>query len=338
MSTTLGGSQLDATSESHLTESGSILLRAYSTMVRIRCFEEKVEELFRGAELSGSVHLSIGQEASAVGECFALMPQDYLFGHHRSHGHCLARGSDPKLMMAELFGRANGYCKGKGGSLHLANASLNYFGSTGIVGAALPIAVGVGLSIKYRASDQVVMCVFGDGASNEGTFHESLNMASTWSLPAVFVCENNLYGFSTPFRMVSRLESVADRAQAYGIPGLAVDGNDFLAVYDVVARSVSAAREGKGPVLIETRTYRHRGHSKSDSVRVYRTREEEEGWKRRDPIAMLREHISAYSSIALDFDKIEQTAREEIEEAVRFAKSSPLPQPSEAFTDIFRDE
>ncbi|HZW02815.1 MAG TPA: thiamine pyrophosphate-dependent dehydrogenase E1 component subunit alpha, partial [Anaerolineaceae bacterium] len=232
-------------------------------MMTIRVFEEKAEELYALGKVHGTMHLSIGQEATAAGASHALRPSDYLLNHHRGHGHLIAWGSDPKLMMAEFLGKETGYGRGRGGSMHIADVAKNNLGANGIVGGGVPLAVGVGLSIKLRKTDQVVMVIFGDGAANEGAFHESLNMASIWKLPVVYLCENNQFGMSMSFQRAFNIEHVSERACAYGIPGVTVNGNDPLAVYGAVHTAAERARRGEGPSLVEAVTYRWRGHSKS---------------------------------------------------------------------------
>ncbi|MFZ1398827.1 MAG: thiamine pyrophosphate-dependent dehydrogenase E1 component subunit alpha, partial [Candidatus Promineifilaceae bacterium] len=247
-------------------------LHMLKTMMVIRAFEEKAESLYALGQVHGTMHLSIGQEGTAVGLSAALLPTDYLLNTHRGHGHCLAWGSSPDRMMAEFLGREDGYCRGRGGSMHIADVEANNLGANGIVAGGLPIAVGVGLSIKQRHTNQVGAVVFGDGAANEGAFHESLNMASIWQLPIIYLCENNQYAMSMAVERAVNIERISDRACAYGIPGVTVDGNDVLAVQAAVQEAVERARAGGGPTLIEALTYRYRGHSKSDR-QAYRTRD-----------------------------------------------------------------
>jgi len=254
------------------------------TMMLIRAFEQRAEELFALGKVHGTMHLSIGQEATAVGVSNALREGDYLLNTHRGHGHCLAwQGSDVNLMMAEFMGREAGYCRGRGGSMHIANVATNNLGANGIVGGGLPLAVGVGLSIKLRKTDQVCAVIFGDGASNEGAFHESMNMASIWKLPIIYVCENNQYAMSMAIKKSANVARISDRAVAYNVRGITVDGNEVAAVYDAIAEAAADCRAGRGPVLVECQTYRWRGHSKSDR-QLYRTREELAEWQGRDPI------------------------------------------------------
>lgn len=291
------------------------------TMMTIRAFENKAQELYSLGQVHGTMHLSIGQEGTAVGASAALTTNDYLLNTHRGHGHCLAWGSEAKLMMSEFMGKETGYCRGRGGSMHIADVDANNLGANGIVAGGLPISVGVGLSIKMRQTDQVVMAVFGDGAANEGAFHESLNMASIWNLPVIYLCENNQYAMSMSVKRAINIECISDRAAAYGIVGETVDGNDVLAVYEAVHRAKRRAQAGEGPTLIECMTYRWKGHSKSDR-QAYRTREEVKAWQERDPIARF--------AVVLDLTdreivNLEQEANRVIETAVSFANESPEP-------------
>jgi TPP-dependent pyruvate/acetoin dehydrogenase alpha subunit len=230
------------------------LMEMHRKMLEIRFFEEKVFELYGQNLVPGTIHLYAGEEAVAVGVCAALKREDYITSTHRGHGHCIAKGADLKRTMAEILGRKTGYCKGKGGSMHIADFSVGMLGATAVVGAGLPIAVGAGLSIKLRKTDQVTACFFGEGASNQGTFHESINMASTWKLPVIFVCENNLYAMGTRQSLVMNIENVADRAVSYGIPSECVDGNNVAVVYEAARKAVERARRGEGPTLIECKT------------------------------------------------------------------------------------
>jgi len=266
------------------------LVEMYRKMFEIRSFEEKVFELYAQNMVPGTIHLYAGEEAVAVGVCSNLRKDDYITSTHRGHGHCIAKGADPKRIMAEILGKKTGYCKGKGGSMHIADFKVGMLGATAVVGAGIPIAMGAGLSIKLRGTDQVVACFFGEGASNQGTFHEGINMAAIWKLPVIFVCENNLYAMGTRQSRVMLIENIADRAASYGIPGVTVDGNDVLAVYEAAREAVERARRGEGPTLIECKTYRHKGHSRVDPAK-YRPKEEVEEWLRKDPIKRLREKL-----------------------------------------------
>lgn len=311
------------------------LLRMYRKMLEIRLFEEKVFELYAQGLIPGTIHLYSGQEAVAVGVCSALRKDDYITSTHRGHGHCIAKGAELRRVMAEILGKKTGYCKGKGGSMHIADFSIGMLGATAIVGAGIPIAAGAGLSIKLRGTDQVVACFFGEGASNQGTFHEGVNIAAVWKLPVIFVCENNLYAMGTRQSMVMVLNDVANRATSYGIPGVVVDGNDVLAVYEAARDAVERARSGKGPTLIECKTYRQRGHSRVDPAR-YRPKEEVEVWLRRDPIKLFKEGLARAGILdGGETQRIEEEVSAEIEEAVKFAIESPYPDPEEALEDVY---
>ncbi|HAA80615.1 MAG TPA: pyruvate dehydrogenase (acetyl-transferring) E1 component subunit alpha, partial [Thermoanaerobacter sp.] len=306
-------------------------------MVKIRKFEEKVAELFAQGKVLGFVHLYIGEEATAVGVCENLEDKDYITSTHRGHGHLIAKGGDLKYMMAELYGKETGYCKGKGGSMHIADATKGILGANGIVGGGFPIAAGAALSAKMRGTDQVAVCFFGDGASNQSTFHEALNIASIWKLPVVFVCENNLYGISMRQDKHQAIKDVADRAIGYGIPGVTVDGNDVLAVYEVAKEAINRARSGAGPTLVECKTYRYRGHFEGDPT-IYRSKEEVEEWLAKDPILRLSKHILDNDvATEKELKDIEARIVEEVEEAVRFAEESPYPKEEAAVEDVYTD-
>src|SRR5262250_3069557 len=266
------------------------LLKMYRTMQTIRQFEERLRDLFKEGKVPGFVHVSIGEEASATGVCAALTDSDYITSTHRGHGHLLAKGGKLKPMMAELFGRKTGYCKGKGGSMHIADFSIGILGANGIVGAGLPIATGAGLAAKMKKSGQVAVCFFGDGASNEGTFHESLNIASSWKLPVVYVCENNLYGEFTAGRDVTSVKDIAARARGHYMPGIIINCNYVVEVYETTSEAVAHARRGEGPTLIECKTYRWEGHVVGEEAflgkRAYRSQDEIEEWKKRCPIIL----------------------------------------------------
>jgi pyruvate dehydrogenase E1 component alpha subunit len=311
------------------------LAEMYRKMLEIRLFEEKVFELYGQNLVPGTIHLYAGEEATAVGVCSSLMEDDYITSTHRGHGHCIAKGAELRRTMAEILGKKTGYCKGKGGSMHIADFTINMLGATAVVGAGLPIAVGAGLSIRLRKTNQVVACFFGEGASNQGTFHESINMASAWSLPVIFVCENNLYAMGTRQSRVMNIENVADRAVAYGIPGVTVDGNDVLAVYEASQKAVEQARNGKGPTLIECKTYRHKGHSRVDPAK-YRPKEEVEKWLAKDPIRRFKEKLLQTNALTeIEIRQVETKVSTEIDEAVRFAIESPNPAPEEALDDVY---
>lgn len=311
------------------------LLGMFRRMLELRLFEEKVFDLYGQNFVPGTIHLYAGEEAVAVGVCSALKKSDYITSTHRGHGHCIAKGADLKRTMAEILGRKTGYCKGKGGSMHIADFNVGVLGATAVVGAGLPIAVGAGVSAQLRKTDQVTACFFGEGASNQGTFHESLNLASAWRLPVVFVCENNLYAMGTRQSRIMAVENVADRASAYGIPGVVVDGNDVLKVHEATEMAVDRARKGEGPTLIECKTYRHKGHSRVDPAK-YRPKEEVDEWLRKDPINRFRKQLlSSEVASETEIKQIETEVAAEIENAVKFAKESPYPAPEEALDDVY---
>lgn len=304
-------------------------------MVEIRFFEEKVFELYGQNLVPGTIHLYAGEEAVAVGVCSVLEKTDYLTSTHRGHGHCIAKGADLSRTMAEILGKQTGYCKGKGGSMHIADFAIGMLGATAVVGAGLPIAVGAGLSAKLRGTKQVVACFFGEGASNQGTFHESLNIASVWGLPVVFVCENNLYAMGTRQSRVMNIENIADRASAYGFPGVMVDGNDVVAVYEASAIAVERARRCEGPTLIECKTYRRRGHSRVDPAK-YRPKDEVQEWLGKDPIKLFKERLIQGNIFSEgEIVSVEKEVETRIEKAVRFALDSPFPMPTEALQDVY---
>ncbi len=311
------------------------LIEMYRKMLQVRHFEEKVFELYGQNVVPGTIHLYAGEEAVAVGVCSTLRKDDYITSTHRGHGHCIAKGAELKRIMAEILGKKTGYCKGKGGSMHIADFNVGMLGATAVVGAGLPIAVGAGLSAKLRKTDQVVACFFGEGASNQGTFHESVNMASAWKLPVIFVCENNLYAMGTRQSRIMNIEKVADRAVAYGIPGASADGNDVFAVYEASKEAVDRARDGLGPTLIECKTYRHKGHSRVDPAK-YRPKQEVEEWLAKDPIKRAKEMLlQTHTLKAIEIQEIEKDVVAEIEEAVKFAMESPFPAPEEALEDVY---
>lgn len=304
-------------------------------MWQIRHFESAVIDLFAAGEVPGSVHLYLGQEAVAVGACTPLNDDDFITSTHRGHGHIIAKGGELKYMMAELYGKVTGYNKGKGGSMHIAWPELGILGANGIVSAGIPIATGAALSAKTRHTDQVTVCFFGDGASNEGGFHEALNIGSAFDLPVVYICENNLYGVGTRQEQVRKVKDIADRASSYGIPGLAIDGNDVIAVYEAVRESIARARRGDGPTLIECKTYRWRTHFEGEPD-TYRPPEEVEAWKKREPIAPFRRQLIDQGVItAQEADAIEQDVKDEVEAAIEFARQSPLPDLAIAMEDIY---
>jgi len=313
------------------------LMDALLKMVLIRKFEEGAEESYTRGLIHGTMHLSIGQEASAVASCMALTDEDKITSTHRGHGHCIAKGADVGKMFAEFFGKETGYCRGRGGSMHIADVEKGNLGANGIVGGGLPIAVGAALSAKRLGTGAVTVCFFGDGANNEGTFHEALNMAAIWKLPVVFVCENNQYGMSTSMERSTAVKRVAKRASAYAMPGITVDGNDFSAVAEAVDIAVARAKNGDGPSLIENLTYRWRGHSKSDRNR-YRTKEEIAEWQARDPIRRMADMLIGHKIVTPDeVASIEAEANQIIEDAIAFAKDSPAPRIEEATRDVYTE-
>jgi pyruvate dehydrogenase E1 component alpha subunit len=307
-------------------------------MLLIRAFEETVEQLYAAGKMHGTMHLYIGQEAVAVGAIAALRPDDYITSTHRGHGHAIAKGQDLRAMLAELLGKETGVCRGRGGSMHLADLERGNLGANGIVAGGIPIAVGAGLSIRMQGQDRVVLCFFGDGAANHGNFHEGLNMAAIWRLPVVFLCENNQYAMSMAVRRAMAVPRVADRAVAYGIPGETVDGMDVVAVYRAVRAAVERARRGEGPTLIEAITYRYKGHSKSDR-QVYRTKEEVQAWMARDPIARLREALIARGWLSeAEAAALEERAREAVAEALRAAEGDPEPEVAQLTEGVYAED
>ncbi|WP_434133381.1 thiamine pyrophosphate-dependent dehydrogenase E1 component subunit alpha [Sporomusa sphaeroides] len=311
------------------------LIGMYETMLTIRAFESKAVDLFADNKLPGFVHLYLGEEAVATGVCANLADKDFITSTHRGHGHLLAKGGKVDLMMAELFGKATGYCKGKGGSMHIADVDLGILGANGIVGAGQPIAAGAAFACKYKKSDAVVVCFFGDGASNRGTLHESINMASIWQLPVVYVCENNLYGISNCQRNHMVVNDVADRAGAYGIPGVVVDGNDVMAVTEAAAEAIARARRGEGPSLIECKTWRWRGHFEGDPG-TYKDSAEQAEWLQKDPIPRFARKLTEIKyATQEELEQIKAKVDKQIEAAVEFANTSPDPSPEDALTDVY---
>jgi pyruvate dehydrogenase E1 component alpha subunit len=302
------------------------LVDMYRTMVKIRLFEEMADKQYALGKVHGTMHLSAGQEAVAVGTGFAITKGDYLLNHHRGHGHFIASGADVNKMMAEFLGKETGYCRGRGGSMHIADVTANNLGANGIVGGGLQLAAGVGLAVQMKKKEQIVLTIFGDGAANEGIFHESLNMAAIWDLPILYLCENNQYGMSANVARVSAKTPFKDRAAAYGIPGYYIDGNDVLAVYEFIRNAAENARSGKGPVFVEAQTYRYFGHSKSDR-NLYRTKEEIDYWKSvEDPIIRFEKLLLTANLIDdQSISKIKEEMSEVIDESVIFAENSPEP-------------
>jgi TPP-dependent pyruvate/acetoin dehydrogenase alpha subunit len=315
-----------------------VLQEMLRRMLRIRLFEERTLTLHSAAQIPGPVHLSIGQEAEVVGACMALRDDDYMTGNHRSHGHPIGKGVKLDPLMAELFGKKGGVCRGKGGSMHLAVFSAGSLGESGIVGSGMPVAVGAGLSARMRGTDQVCLCFFGDGAANCGPFHESLNLASVWKLPVVFMCENNGYGASVAQSKSTAVVDIAQRAAAYSMPGLIVDGQDVLAVYEAVFGAVARAREGQGPMLVEAKTYRYREHGEMGGFKLapYRSEAEIAAWRGRDPLDLFSERLQSTGDLTNDdLSAIRSAVQAEVEAAVAFAEASPVPDPSALYEDLF---
>ncbi len=310
---------------------------AYRRMLRIRYFEQAAAEQQKAGNIVGALHSSIGQEAAIVGACMALGDKDFITGTHRSHGHPIGKGAVLKPLMAELLGKETGICKGRGGSMHLADASVGIIGESAIVGGGIPLATGAGLSAQVRGSDQVSLCFFGDGAVNEGAFHESLNMASIWKLPVVFFCENNLYAVTTSLARSHGQPDIAKRAEGFGMPGVSVDGQDVMAVYEATQMAVERAREGKGPCLVEARTYRFEEHAVSLSIPVaYRDEAQIEDYKaNRDPLVLYKQVLLSEGMGEAALQAIESEVSEEVSEAVAFALDSPLPDPARVYDFMF---
>jgi TPP-dependent pyruvate/acetoin dehydrogenase alpha subunit len=317
--------------------SEEILIDLYRTMKRIRSFEQEVIRLNSRQLLPGFIHSYIGEEASATGACKSIMPDDFIISNHRGHGHLIAIGCNLKPMMAELFGKVSGYCSGKGGSMHIADFKRGIIGANGIVGGGLPIACGVGLAAKLDNKGRVVLCFFGDGASNQGVFHESLNLASIWNLPIIYICENNLYALGTAQSYHQRVKHISKRASSYGIQGKTVDGNNVLSVLEVVNEQVQRARNNMGPSLIETRTYRWRSHSEADpQYGGSRTKAEVEKWKQKCPIKRFELFLSKKGILnTKKRQEIEKEVEAEVLEAIEFAKSSPYPKAESALDDVY---
>jgi len=308
-------------------------------MMLIRRFEEKAAEAYALGKIGGFLHLYIGEEAVAVGATSALRPEDYALSAYREHGHSLAKGSDPRRVMAELFGRRDGLCKGKGGSMHLFDRSVNFLGGHAIVGAHLPLAAGVGFAIRYQGTDRVVLCYFGEGAVPQGEFHEAMNLAALWQLPVIWLCENNRYAMGTAVERAVAQPEIWKFGQVYGIPGEAVDGMDVLAVRDVVSRAAERARRDKTPSLIEARTYRFRGHSMRDPAgAVYRTKDEVEREKQRDPISLFRQRVVEAGLLSeTDIKTLEKDVNDRVDDAVTFADASPEPPLEWLMTDVYTE-
>lgn len=311
------------------------LLSMYRCMRLIREFEERLHADFAAGKIPGFVHLYAGEEAVAAGVCANLRDDDFITSTHRGHGHCIAKGVDIKAMMAEIYGKATGACKGKGGSMHIADVEKGMLGANGIVGGGPPLACGAGLTAKINGTDQVTVCFFGDGASNQGTTAEALNLAGIWKLPVIFVCENNGYAETTSTKYSVSGRDIAGRARGYGMPGVAVDGQDVFAIYEATREAVNRARSGEGPTFIEAQTYRYFGHFEGDTIK-YRDKEEEEYYRSRDCIARFRTTVLEQGLLsASELDAVDQEARAAILDAVRFAEESPLPNSADVLTDVY---
>ncbi len=310
-------------------------IELYKQMIRIRYFEKEVERNMKKGLFHGTTHLCIGQEATAVGVCSMLQAGDKITSTHRGHGHSIAMGADINKMMAEIFGKETGYCKGKGGSMHISDVEAGNLGSNGIVGGSIPIAVGSALTAQLEGKNEVTVCFFGDGATNEGSFHEALNLASIWKLPVVFVCENNEYGMSSPIKKMTNINDLSIRAEAYGFPGVTIDGNNLLDVMKEAEKAMQRARNREGPTLIEAKTYRFSGHSKSDK-QLYRSAEEVKERRKKDPIMRFEQIlIQTCEIVEKDMLKIKQDIQKEVEDATIFALESKEPSMEELFTDVY---
>ena len=311
------------------------LIQMYETMVKIRHFENNTWNLYTQGIMQGLCHLYVGEEAIATGTCMALDKDDYIVSTHRGHGHVVAKGADLNKMVAELLGKETGYCKGKGGSMHIADVSLGILGANGIVGGGFGIATGAGLSAKMRGTKQVTICFFGDGAAQQGLFHETVNLASIWKLPVIYLCENNQYALSNPQKNNQNIENVADRASAYGISGVVMDGMDVVDVYTKVSEAVQKARDGEGPILMEAKTYRYKGHFVGDPVE-YIPQGEYDSWIERCPIKNFKQKLLSEGILTEEeANGIEKEIDEEIKKATDYAKSSALPKPDQLYADVF---
>ena len=311
-----------------------VMKQIHLTMVKIRRFEERAVELFMAQEIPGFLHSYIGQEAIAAGACACLTENDYITSTHRGHGHVIAKGLALDRMMAELFGRTTGYCKGKGGSMHIVDFSKGVLGANGVVAGSVPIATGAALSIRIRRSGQVIICFFGDGGANQGSFFEAANMAAVWDLPIVYICENNQWALSTPQSYHMKIKDISLRAVALGFPGITVDGNDAIAIYQTVAGAVARARRGEGPTLVESKTYRILGHYTGDPA-SYQPKEEVAAWKAKDPIARFEKYLAERGVLSKEeMESAHQSVKQEVEAAVEFARRSPRPRPEEALDDV----
>lgn len=320
--------------------STEFLTETYRRMVRIRLFEDAAEELHKHGDVPGSLHTSHGQEAEITGACMALRRDDYMVGNHRSHGHPIAKGANLRGLMAELFAKRTGVCRGKGGSMHLADFSVGSLGETSIVGSGIPMAAGAALGARMQGIDRVSLCFFGDGASSQGTFHETLNIAALWKLPVIFLCENNGYGQLTSVSRAVAIENIADRAAGYAMPGVVVDGQDVLVVHTAVSTAVQHARAGNGPALIEAKTYRYRDHAANMGRNLgYRSEDEVARWQQRDPILLFGNQLCLrYGFQEGDLARIKSEVKAEVDDAIMFARESEYPDVAEAFSDVLGDQ
>lgn len=312
-------------------------LEKYRRMLRIRHFEDKAEAIHAAGEIPGALHTYAGQEASGVGACIALRNDDYMVGTHRSHGHPIAKGAKLRPLMAELLGKVTGICKGKGGSMHLSDFSVGSLGETSIVGSGIPVAAGAALGSKLQGNDRVALCFFGDGATNEGAFHEGMNLAAVWKLPAIFVCENNGYAVSTPASAAVPVKDIAERAKAYAMPAIIVDGQDVDAVEAAVTEAVERARTGGGPTLVETKTYRYADHAVNMGRILLDRGAEVDEWRKRDPLTLYRARLLEAGVAAAMLDAMEQEVADEVADALQFARDSAYPEQADAFDDVFVD-
>lgn len=313
----------------------SIKIEMLRKMYQIRHFENETEQFIIRGMIHGTCHLYTGEEATAVGAIYAINDDDYITSTHRGHGHCIAKGADLNIMMAELLGKRTGYCKGKGGSMHIADVDSGNLGANGVVGGGIGIATGAALTCKMTKNGKIVICFFGDGAANQGIFHSSINIASIWDLPIIYLCENNVYGMSTPVKEAFNIEKISDRKCAYGIEGLTIDGNNLVEVFNTVSHFTGECRAGRGPVLIESLTYRWRGHSKSDA-QVYRTKEEIRQWVKKDPIERYKRILIGGEILTEKEDRdLEKEVAGQLDKATKFARESPFPEPSEVEDDVY---
>jgi len=312
-------------------------IEMYRRMLRIRYFDSKAEALHAAGEIPGGVHTYLGQEATGVGACMAIAPQDYMLGTHRSHGHPIAKGARLAPLMAELLGKVTGVCKGKGGSMHLSDFKVGSLGETSIVGSGMPVAVGAALGAKLKGDGRVSLCFFGEGASNAGSFHESCNLASIWKLPVIFLCENNLYAVSTPVTESTSVKDIAVRGIAYAMPHCVVDGQDVEAVFNAVSEAAQRARSGGGPTLIESKTYLYAGHAVNMGRVIVDRGGEVDEWRMRDPIVLYRKKLIERGASETELDSLEKDVVRDVDESVRFARESAYPSQEEAFDDVFAD-